>query len=296
MSKNSSVINLVENELSKKFGEKVYIENSTALGGGCINHASKISTNVGDFFLKWNSNCAEDIFLREAESLIELKKASENELYVPDVFVSKKVDSTPGFLVMEYLDPGSAFSDGDEKLGRGLALIHKYLNKNFGFYNNNYCGATIQNNTWTENWAEFYRDNRLKFLLGLIQNESPMPGHEADIYKKLLRKIPELVPDNSEPGLIHGDLWSGNYMMSQNGPALIDPASYYADREMEFGIITMFGGFSKRFFAAYNEVHPLPYDWQERNNLYQLFHVLNHYYLFGGGYRQQALQIAKSYL
>ena len=91
-------------------------------------------------------------------------------------------------------------------------------------------------------------------------------------------------------------MWSGNYMMTQSGPALIDPSSYYADREMEFGIITMFGGFSNRFYAAYNEVNPLESDWKERNGLYQLYHILNHYYLFGGSYKMQALRIAQHYV
>ena len=104
------------------------------------------------------------------------------------------------------------------------------------------------------------------------------------------------MPEESESVLIHGDLWSGNFMISEKGPVLIDPASYYADREMEFAIMTMFGGFSKRFYDAYNEVNPLPADWRQRNRLYQLYHVLNHYYLFGGAYRTQALSIAKSYL
>jgi len=116
------------------------------------------------------------------------------------------------------------------------------------------------------------------------------------IYDKLLNRISTLIPEESVPVLIHGDLWSGNYMISKNGPALIDPASYYADREMEFAIITMFGGFSRRFYDAYNEINPLPAGWKQRNSLYQLYHVLNHYYLFGGGYRAQALQIAKSYV
>jgi fructosamine-3-kinase len=84
--------------------------------------------------------------------------------------------------------------------------------------------------------------------------------------------------------------------MSKNGPALIDPAAYFADREMEFAIMTMFGGFSQQFYSAYNELYPLPSDWRTRNALYQLYHVLNHYYLFGGGYRNQAIQIAESFL
>jgi protein-ribulosamine 3-kinase len=133
-------------------------------------------------------------------------------------------------------------------------------------------------------------------LLNLIEKERPLPVSEMNIYDKLLGRLESFIPKDSIPVLVHGDLWSGNYMISENGPALIDPASYYADREMEFAIMTMFGGFSKRFYDSYNEVNPLSPDWKQRNSLYQLYHVLNHYYLFGGGYRTQAVNIAKSYL
>jgi fructosamine-3-kinase len=285
----------VENSLSQKFGQQVTILSSGSIGGGCINHASKINTNVGQFFLKWNANCVEDIFLREAESLRELKKAIGNELIVPEVYAAKLVNDTPGFLVQEYLPTRYSASGDDEKLGRGLALIHQFKNEKFGFYHNNYCGDTIQNNSWKTNWAEFFRDNRLGFLLNLIQNERVLPVSEIKIYDKLLQKIPKLLPSSSEPALIHGDLWSGNFMITERGPALIDPASYYADREMEMGIMTMFGGFSSRFYDAYNHVYQLPSDWRERNQLYQLYHVLNHYFLFGGGYQNQAIQIARYY-
>ncbi len=293
---NKLVFTDVEKQLSIKFECNVKIQSSGSIGGGCINHASKIDTNVGRFFLKWNANCAADIFLREAESLTELKKASDNNLLIPKVYVSKEVGSTPGFLVQEYLPPAYSNSNSNEKLGRGLAVLHQFKNKNFGFYNNNYCGATIQNNSWLNNWVEFFRDNRLRFLLNLIQNERPLPPSEIKVYEKLLNRISKLIPEKCDPVLIHGDLWSGNFMISENGPALIDPAAYYADREMEFAIITMFGGFSQRFFDGYNEVNPLPADWKQRNNLYKLYHILNHYYLFGGGYQSQALSVAKSFL
>ena len=105
-----------------------------------------------------------------------------------------------------------------------------------------------------------------------------------------------MVPSESTPALIHGDLWSGNYMITGKGPALIDPAVYYADREMEFAIITMFGGFSGRFYSAYNETYPLENDWKERNPLYQLYHILNHHLLFGGGYANQAAHVAGRYI
>jgi len=165
----------------------------------------------------------------------------------------------------------------------------------FGFFHDNYCGDTTQDNSWKDNWAEFFRDNRLGFLLNLIQKDRSLSASEMDTYNKLLHKIPELLPADSQPALIHGDLWSGNYIITENGPALIDPASYYADREMEMGIMTMFGGFSSRFYDAYNHIYPLPSDWRERNQLYQLYHVLNHYYLFGGSYQSQALRIAQYY-
>lgn len=293
---NNIVFEEVVNRLSLRFGCKIKIRSSNSIGGGCINQASKIETNIGDCFLKWNLNCAADIFIREAECLTELNKAAGVNMRIPEVFASKKVDETPGFLVLEYVNPGISNSTSEEKLGRGLAEFHKFTGKNFGFYHNNYCGATLQDNSWKKNWIEFFRDNRLRFLLNLIQKERPLSVSEINFFEQLLNKIPELIPDNGDPVLIHGDLWSGNYMISDSNPVLIDPASYYANREMEFAIITMFGGFSSTFYSAYNSENPLPSDWRDRNSLYQLYHVLNHYYLFGGAYKSQAIAIAKSFL
>ncbi len=292
---NNMVLVEVEKLLSENLGKKIIINSSASVGGGCINHASKIETNEGVFFLKWNANCEPDIFVREAESLQELKKAAGDTLAVPEVFASKMADEIPGFLVLEHFETGYSSSNTDELLGRGLATIHKYKSDSFGFYNDNYCGSTPQDNSRKNNWAEFFRDNRLGFLLDLIQKKRPLSVSETKVYDRLMDKIPQLIPEKSIPVLIHGDLWSGNYMNTTKGPALIDPASYYADREMEMGIMTMFGGFSQRFYQAYNEVNPMLPDWRDRNSLYQLYHVLNHYYLFGGGYRNQALRIAEHY-
>jgi fructosamine-3-kinase len=290
------IFEMVAAAISDKLGQLVVVNSEHSVGGGCINHASKLKTSTGDFFLKWNTDCAADIFIRESESLRELKKAAGEFLIVPEVIAAKTVDSTPGFLVLEYLDISRSDTDVDEKLGRGLATLHKWSNPQFGFYANNYCGATLQNNKWNKSWPDFFRDNRLQFLINLIDKERPFDLDERKIFEKLLTRIENLLPAESIPVLVHGDLWSGNYMATVKGPALIDPASYYADQEMEFAIMTMFGGFPQRVYDAYNEINPLPSDWQRRNKLYQLYHVLNHCYLFGGGYRNQALQIAKSYL
>ena len=126
MNSNKLVYTEVENQLSIKLECEVKIRSSNFVGGGCINHASKIETNAGNYFLKWNTNCPSDIFIREAESLTELKKAANENILIPEVFALKKVDSTPGFLVQEYIYPGYLDTQSDEKLGRGLAFIHQY--------------------------------------------------------------------------------------------------------------------------------------------------------------------------
>jgi fructosamine-3-kinase len=180
-------------------------------------------------------------------------------------------------------------------LGRGLATIHRFGNENFGFYHNNYCGTTPQKNNWNPEWIDFYGQQRLGYLIGLIKDSGGYGSSELKLFEQLIDKLPELLPP-STPSMIHGDLWAGNYMATTTGPALIDPAACYANREMEMGIMTLFGGFSQRFYDAYNEIYPLPADWKTRNPIYQLYHILNHYYLFGGSYGSQALSIASRFV
>ena len=290
-----TVIHDVELKISEALGKNVKILSTRTLGGGCINHASKIETTAGNWFLKWNTNCPPDMFEREAEGLRELQKATGDDIKIPEVLCYNDGGQNPGFLVVEYLSAGNPGSD-DEKLGRGLAKIHQFTNSGFGFYHNNYCGETPQENSWSDNWITFFRENRIEYLLKLIEKGRGLSSSEIKVYHKVLDRLTSLIPGGSVPALIHGDLWSGNYMLTTSGPALIDPAVYYADREMEFAIITMFGGFSSRFYDSYNEVLPLDSGWRGRNKLYQLYHILNHYSLFGGGYGSQALMVAKSYL
>ncbi|MBN1822308.1 MAG: fructosamine kinase family protein [Prolixibacteraceae bacterium] len=289
------ILEIVKRQLSEKLGTEIEIKSNSILGGGCINHASKIETTVGSFFLKWNNHCAADVFLREAESLKELAKENNPYLKIPEVILSKELDSEPGFILLEYLESSNRNSDG-LNLGRGLATIHRITNEKYGFYSDNYCGDTIQNNKWNGDWINFFGEQRLRYLINLIRHRRGLDSCSLNIYEKLIDKLPELIPSDSVPSLIHGDLWSGNYVHTTEGPALIDPASYYANREMEMGIMTMFGGFSQQFWDGYNEIFPLPGNWRERNKLYQLYHILNHYYIFGGGYGHQALSVAQRYI
>jgi len=288
------IIQFCIEKLAIIYGLAVRLKDSQSVGGGCINHAVKIGTSVGDFFLKWNASAPSDMFQKEAAGLNEMRLA-DSSLVIPKVIWSKEVDDFPGLLLMEYLQPAINISGQDECLGRGIAQLHRKTAYTFGFHHSNYCGTTIQENTWTDNWPEFYAQQRIWSLVEQIKKVREMSSEEKKIYERLVVRMPLLLPHQTKPSLIHGDLWSGNYMYTANGPALIDPACYYADREMELGMMKLFGGFSSRVWDDYQGEYPLPEDWQQRNRLYQLYHILNHYLLFGVSYRQQALEIAKEY-
>lgn len=291
----SQVIELVIKDLSSVFGKNVILKGMEDVGGGCIHHATRLDTSAGHFFLKWNAQCAMDMFMREAECLQELKKANPEPLIIPEVIRAKPVDNTPGYLLLEYLTPGITAHD-EEKLGQGLANLHRFQGNGFGYHIPTYCGLTLQENGWHDGWPHFFSIQRIAALVSQIRNRGGFNNEQLSLFDKLTERIPGLLPAHSEASLIHGDLWSGNFMLTSGGPALIDPASYYADREMEMGIMTMFGGFSTRFWSAYQESYPLPPEWKSRNRLYQLYHVLNHYLLFGGGYGNTAVSIARSYV
>jgi fructosamine-3-kinase len=262
--------------------------------GGCINHAARVETTAGDVFVKWNDSCPEDLFEREAAGLREMSGASSG-LAVPRVFGAwgPRADR-PALIVMEYLAPGRTAGD-EEALGGGLARLHQKTAPEFGFAVPTYCGTTPQENDWTRGWTDFYRDRRLRPLVRLVQAERGLSGGDLRVYERVLDRLPDLLAHETQPSLIHGDLWSGNVLHTMRGPGLVDPAAAYADREMELGITTLFGGFGDRFWRAYEEVWPLPPGWRERNPLYQLYHLLNHQYLFGGHHGGEALALARRY-
>jgi len=289
------VIELCIEKLASHYGSLVRLIDSRSVGGGCINNSVKISTSVGNFFLKWNASAPVDLFVKEAAGLNEMSLVGSS-LIIPKVIWSKEADDFPGLLLMEYLQPSGNSSAFDERLGRGIAQLHRKTASAFGFRDSNYCGTTLQDNTWTNNWSQFYAQQRIWSLVQQIKTTRGMSAEELKIYEKLVAQMPLILSHHTQPSLIHGDLWSGNYMYTANGPALIDPACYYADREMELGMMKLFGGFSSNVWGGYQEEFPLPQGWKERNRLYQLYHVLNHYLLFGVSYGQQALEIAKEYV
>lgn len=289
------VIQICLEKLTSLFGSAVRLTGAKPVGGGCINHSLKITSSVGDFFLKWNASGPADMFLKEAEGLNEMREADNSFLVIPKVVWSKGSDEFPGLLLMEFLHPPKSTDGFDDRLGRGIAALHRKTAVAFGFHHPNYCGTTVQDNTWTNNWPEFFAQRRIWALVQKISAFRGMPVDDLKIYEKLVGKIPGVLNHETFPSLIHGDLWSGNYLFSANGPALIDPACYYADREMELGMMHLFGGFSSQVWEAYRDEFPLPEGWPKRIRLYQLYHILNHQLLFGGSYGNEALKIAKEF-
>lgn len=288
----------LERGLSSALGEEVRITGRRALGGGCINQAARLDTTAGTFFSKQNADPLPGLFSKEAACLRAMR-ASGTSLVVPKVIAFADPEGgLPGFLITEMLEPGRRVVDFDERFGRGLAELHRATADAFGFEVDTYCGATPQPNPWTKSWIEFYRTQRLGHQLRLARERGVLGSPDAKRFARLLDRLPELLEGPEEPpALIHGDLWSGNLHVSPAGtPALIDPASYYAHREAELGMMTLMGGYSGRVYDAYDEVYPLDPGWRDRNPLYELYHLVNHANLFGGGYVSQTMSLVRRYV
>jgi protein-ribulosamine 3-kinase len=280
--------------IEEKLGSK--IKNFISLSGGCISDAYKITTNDNsNFFLKYNSSISNDMFIKEADGLKELVKA--NSIRIPEVLSFDK-----DYILLEFIPMGNKNKNFFEEFGRNFAVMHKYTSDNYGFYENNFIGSNPQINIPEQNekssWLEFYFNKRILFQLQLAEKLGNSTEELRKGISKLENKISEIIDDSEEkPSLLHGDLWSGNYMVDESGSAvLIDPAVYYGHREADLGMTKLFGGFSSEFYSAYHEEFPLKDGYEYRENIYKLYHVLNHLNLFGGGYYHQAISLIKFYI
>ncbi len=277
-------------KIEEALGEKIISSNS--IGGGCIADSNIVVAESGKrFFLKKYSGNNSDILQSEANGLRELAKG--NAIRVPKVILLEKE-----FLLLENITTGRKGKNFSEDFGRGFARLHKYYGDSFGFRENNFIGSNPQINLpKKENWIEFYWENRLMFQFRLAEKNGYVTSELKKLFFSLENNIEGIIRGSEEaPSLLHGDLWGGNYMVDEEGnPVLIDPAVYYGHREADLAMTKLFGGFDSRFYSSYEEFFPLPDGSPEREELYKLYHVMNHLNLFGTGYLSQTISILKRY-
>lgn len=278
-----SVINRALRAAGRRVGDDA---RPRPVGGGDISAAWRLDAADGPVFLKTGPASSYEMFSAEAEGLAEL--AAADAIRVPEV-VAFGVAGDTAYAAFEWLDFGRPGPDTERKLGERLAALHRTTRQRFGWHRDNTIGATPQTNTPSADWIAFWREHRLGYQLALAARN----GYAGALQRegaRLMERLPGLfVTYTPQPSLLHGDLWSGNAAFDQAGaPVVFDPAVYYGDREADLAMTELFGGFSAEFYAAYRETWPLDAGYAVRRDLYNLYHVLNHLNLFGGGYLSQS--------
>ena len=252
--------------------ELLRIDEAEPAAGGCIHRCYRVAIGGTRRFLKTNDLRFADAFAAEADGLQALKSAGLSSPKALDHGVA----GDKAYLLLELLElkKGGDFA----ALGRMLAAAHRNSAARFGWPRDNYIGATPQPNGWCDDWAQFWMERRMRPQIELAQRNGldiAFPG------------ISILENHRPQPSLLHGDLWSGNIGFTAQWPVVFDPAVYYGDREADLAMTELFGGFPREFYRAYEEAFPLNPGYGQRKNLYNLYHLLNHLNLFGGGYLAQ---------
>lgn len=270
-------------------GNDFAVRESLPVGGGCINEGARITGDQGEYFVKWNRAGQLDMFEAEEEALETMVAAGA--LRVPRPIVSGTTGSR-AYLVLEWISMQPMDGQAEKCLGRQLAEWHGQTGDRFGWHRHNTIGATPQINTWSDDWILFWKEHRLGFQFQLAR-EKGLALRSGD---RLLDALDVFFDGyDPEPSPCHGDLWGGNAAMDADGkPVLFDPAFYYGDRETDLAFTEMFGGFGPAFYSAYREAWPLDPGYSKRRDLYNLYHVLNHFNLFGGGYGSQAERMVEN--
>ncbi|HNE58270.1 MAG TPA: fructosamine kinase family protein [Nitrosomonas sp.] len=259
------------------------------IGGGCINQTYRIQGDHCDYFVKLNKASFLTSFEAEAAGLTEIQETHTIRVPEPKCY---GYNTANAWLVLEYISLNPVNKNGYLTLGQNLAALHHITSQQFGWFRDNTIGATLQKNNHTANWVDFWRHQRLGYQLHLAKQKG-YGGKLQQLGEKLLTDLDLFFPSQSiVPALLHGDLWSGNCASDQSGqPIIYDPAVYYGDRETDLAMTELFGGFPSQFYAAYQEAYPLDKGYNIRKTLYNLYHILNHLNLFGGGYLRQAEQM-----
>ncbi|GAB3765224.1 fructosamine kinase family protein [Spirosoma pomorum] len=281
-----------ESILYQTLGQSVEVIEAQLLAGGDINTSAQVFSSEGVFFIKWNHADRADMFDVEARGLDLLRQT--DALRIPQVVgYGRELDKA--YLILEYVDPGPATNASWDALGHSLAVLHSHTQPKFGLHFDNYIGSLPQSNTLLASGFDFFFEQRLLPQAGMALYKELLSKKAYDALFRLRERLPDLLPAD-RPALLHGDLWSGNVMVTEGGqPVLIDPAVYYGFREADLAFTKLFGGFDQRFYDAYNEAFPLEDGFDDRVAIYNLYPLLVHVNLFGSGYVSGVERILKQF-
>jgi fructosamine-3-kinase len=278
----SEITEHISRSTSQKFSLSDEFQRQS-VSGGSINQAYLISNSQCQYFVKINA--ASKVAMFEAEAIALTQMYSTQTIRVPQP-ICWGVASTSAYIVMEWLELGG--TTNWELMAQNLAALHRTTSQaGFGWQQSNTIGSTPQINTWRENWVEFLIQHRIGYQLQLARKRGFSPSVPE---QRLFDAIPHFFRNyQPQPSMVHGDLWGGNAAFTRNGePVIFDPALYFGDREVDLAMTELFGGFPAQFYQAYDRVFPLDTGYKQRKTLYNLYHILNHFNLFGGSYCSQA--------
>ncbi len=282
----------IQQHIREATGTGFVLRDRQSVGGGSINQVYRISDSHHQYFLKLNQASKVAMFEAEARGLEEM--AQTESIRVPKPLCWGSIN-TQSYIILEWMDLGYGNAQTWETMGRQLAAMHQTVSsQGFGWCQNNTIGDTPQINPWTQDWGDFFAEHRIGYQLRLAHRR----GGSFPLATRLLEAVPQLLASHqTQPSLVHGDLWSGNAAVTTTGePVILDPAVYYGDREVDLAMSELFGGFPPTFYQGYQSVSPLEQGYEKRKVLYNLYHILNHFNLFGGSYRNQAEQMMKQVL
>lgn len=288
-----NTLKYIEEILSLSLKEELRILSFKALSGGDINEAYLLETSPKNFFIKINSASKyPKMFSQEAFGLDLLREA--NGLRIPG-FIAEGIFEDTFFLILDYISSVKKNDNFWEAFARGLSTIHKKSSNNFGLEDENYIGSLKQYNARKSDWVSFFIEERLLRQLKLAHDSKLADSNVLSAFDRLFGVLNEIIPEEV-PSLLHGDLWSGNFMVDDLGEAcLIDPAVYYGHREMDIAMTKLFGGFSEEFYSHYNNYFPLEKGWENRIEICNLYPLLVHLNLFGSSYLHQIKSILRRF-
>lgn len=280
--------------LERVVNTKVELLDFRNVSGGCINQGGKLTTTQGNYFLKWNdAKRFPDMFKKEALGLALLREPKAAK--IPSV-IAVGENSRTQFLILEFIETGRPNAMYWNELGKSLAALHKQTSSAFGLDHDNYIGSLPQDNSKNDNWIDFFIQSRINPQLKLAVDNGKLNVSQLRSFECLYKELPSLLPID-RPSLLHGDLWSGNVIVDHAGAAvLIDPAVYYGHREMELAYTQLFGGMESDFYNAYFEAFPVVSGFDNRVDIYNLYPLLVHVNLFGGGYANQVISILNRFI